>query len=389
MALHVAPRAWRWFVLHCLRARAAHRPTDPAAPRATPTMAVPAPTPDRRANALLPLLLVLSCGGIASAQGKIDFQRQILPILEKSCIECHATAHTGPDGKLKKPKGGVALDHKDGFAAKKGLIVAGKPDASLLFTIVTLAADDEDRMPPAKKGDPLPAAQTALIGQWITEGASFGNWAPKKPAPAAAPAPESRKAGPGGADPKPRVDPLAKLQEGVKALPAATLAAFAEGPFLVASAGDGSPLLSVNCRGNADAITDAAVAALAPIASHVAELDLSRTRVGDEACKLIATMPRLIDLDLRQTAVGNQGVAALAACTELRSLNLFGTKTGDYGIEGLRACKHLEHLYLWQTDVTATAAVRLRDAIPGLRIVIGPEMPEPMPEGAGGGRRRR
>ena len=118
----------------------------------------------------------------AAAKTAIDFEKQILPILEKSCVDCHSAGKTGPDGRPRKPKGGVLLDGKDGMlASKKGkLIVAKKPDDSLLYKAITLAPDDEDRMPPAKKGDPLPKEQTDLIKQWIEEGASFGKWVGKK-----------------------------------------------------------------------------------------------------------------------------------------------------------------------------------------------------------------
>jgi hypothetical protein len=100
-------------------------------------------------------------------------------------------------------------------------------------------------------------------------------------------------------------------------------------------------------------------------------------------------MPRLLSLDLRQSAIGNQGMVALASCKELRTLNLFGTKAGDYGMAALASLKHLEQLYVYQTEVSAEAVVRLRDAIPGLRVVIAAEMPDPLPEGAGTGRRKR
>ncbi|MFY9341797.1 MAG: c-type cytochrome domain-containing protein [Planctomycetota bacterium] len=347
----------------------------------------------------LPALLLLS--PFAAAQGAADFQQKVLPIFEQRCIECHATESIGPDGKAKKPKGGVVLDSKDGItSSKKGkLVVPKKADDSLLYQAITLPSDHDDRMPPAKKGEPLSQQQTDLIKKWIDDGASFGSWTGKKPEGAAvaktpdpAKGDDKARAGKDGGKGKPepaKVDPLLQLAAGVKALPPATLAAFANGPFRVDSVGDGSPLLSVGCRGNADAITDAALQALTPIATHVAELDLARTRVGDEGCKLIATMARLVTLDLRQTAVGNHGVAALGACRELRLLNLFGTKAGDYGAAALAACKHLEQLFVWQTEVSAEAAVRLRDGIPGLRVVMGPDLPEPLPEGTGAGRRRR
>ncbi len=112
---------------------------------------------------------------------KIDFEKQIWPILEKRCLECHSTAKASPDGRMKKPKGGVVLDGKDGIlASKKGkLVVAKKPEDSQIFKSVTLPADDEDRMPTAKKGEPLTQEQTDLIKAWITQGAEFGTWTGK------------------------------------------------------------------------------------------------------------------------------------------------------------------------------------------------------------------
>jgi len=335
-----------------------------------------------RAVAVVPLF-----AAALAAQGKVDFQKQVWPVLQARCVECHAAAHMGADGKLKKPKGGVVLDSKNGMLGSDGLIVAKDAARSALYTVVSLPADDEDRMPPANKGKPLTDEQQAAIKQWLDEGAAFGSWTGKKeketdPATGAA-------ATAGKPADKAKVQNAVALAAGLKPLPAATLAKFADGPFEVHSLGDGSPLLAVSCRGNADAVDDATITLLAPIASHVAELDLARTRVGDEGCKTIATMSRLYDLDLRQTLVGNPGTAALAACKELRSLNLFGTKTGDYGVTALSALKNLEQLYLWQTNASAAAAVRVRDSIPGLRVLLGPDFPEAMEPGAAGGRRRR
>jgi hypothetical protein len=336
---------------------------------------------NRRAFTALPLL-----AAALAAQGKVDFQQQVWPILQARCVECHATAHVGPDGKTKKPKGGVVLDSKEGMLGSEGLIAAKDAARSSLYAVVSLPADDDDRMPPANKGKPLSAEQQAVLKQWLDEGASFGSWTGKKDKDAATGAAATAAGKPAG---KGKAHPAVALGEGLKPLPAATLAAFADGPFTVRSLGDGSPLLAVACRGNADAVDDRALALLAPIASHIAELDLSRTRVGDDGCKTIAVMPRLYDLDLRQTLVANAGTAALAACKELRSLNLFGTKAGDYGVTALSQLKKLEQLYLWQTEASAAAVVRVRDSIPGLRVVMGPEFPEAMEPGAGGGRRRR
>lgn len=144
---------------------------------------------------LIAFVSLLSFAAAVAAQGKdgkeakepkkaeaVDFEKQIWPILEKNCLECHSKAAPGADGKVKKPKGGVVLDSKDAITAgKKGkLLVAKKSGESLLYTSISLAADHEDRMPPAKKGEPLPKEQQDLIKQWIDDGADFGKWTAKK-----------------------------------------------------------------------------------------------------------------------------------------------------------------------------------------------------------------
>ena len=107
-------------------------------------------------------LLLLAAA--AAAQGKdtkaaaVDFEKQIWPILEKRCVECHSTEHVTDGGRKKKPKGGMTLDSRAGIEASKNktgkLVVAKKPDDSLLYAAITLPADHDDRMPPAKKGEP-------------------------------------------------------------------------------------------------------------------------------------------------------------------------------------------------------------------------------------------
>jgi Planctomycete cytochrome C len=337
----------------------------------------------------LPFVLALALGAPTFAQAKVDFARQVWPILEKRCVECHATPKAGPDGKLSKPKGGVVLDSKEGISTgKRGrLAVAGKPDESQLLMAVTLPADDEDRMPPAKKGDPLSKEQTDLIRDWISQGAAFGSWTGVKAKEVVADAGKGDK---GAAKPGDRpLDPFLALQKGLQPLGKDVLATFAKGPFVVTNLGDDSPLLRVSCSGQTELVDDAAVAELLPIATHVAELDLSRSRVGDVACATIAKMPRLVVVDLRQTLVENHGVAALAACKELRVVNLFGTKVGDYGATALATMKQLREVYLWQTEVSAAAVVRLKESVPGVKVVVAADLPEPMAETPAGGARRK
>ena len=104
--------------------------------------------------------------------------------------------------------------------------------------------------------------------------------------------------------------------------------------------------------------------------------------------KALSFLKGLHVLGCRDPVLKAAGVAKLAACKELRDVNLFGTKTGDYAMAALGGLKALQNVYVWQTEVSAGAVVRLREQVPGARVVFAAELPEPMAEGAAGGRRR-
>ena len=121
--------------------------------------------------------------GKEPAASKVDFQKQVLPIFEKRCFDCHSSPSTDGGGRAKKPKGGVILDTKDGITSntKKGkLVVAKKPDDSKIVQLISLPADDDDRMPPKNKKEPLPKEEVETIKKWVEQGAEFGTWTGKK-----------------------------------------------------------------------------------------------------------------------------------------------------------------------------------------------------------------
>ncbi|MBI1246687.1 DUF1553 domain-containing protein [bacterium] len=112
------------------------------------------------------MIIAIFCGlPLAASQGAepVDFVRDIRPILQNHCYECHAA-------KIKKS--GLRLDiHSE--AMKGGEIYGeaihpGKPEESPLWQFV--ANDDADLvMPP--KGNPLSKAEVATLARWIKEGA--------------------------------------------------------------------------------------------------------------------------------------------------------------------------------------------------------------------------
>lgn len=93
----------------------------------------------------------------------VDFVRDIQPIFETKCLECHNP---------KKVKGELLMDTAanllKGGESGAGLVV-GQPDQSEIVKRMVLPHDHDDIMPP--KGGALPEAQIALIRQWVAEGA--------------------------------------------------------------------------------------------------------------------------------------------------------------------------------------------------------------------------
>jgi hypothetical protein len=133
--------------------------------------------PSARCKALTTLLALAGLVSPAVA-GKVDFNREVLPILTSNCFACH-----GPDAA--KRQADLRLDVRP-KAGESGLatIVAGKPDESELIARVT-AKDDEGRMPPPKAGKALKPEQVRILRDWIEQGGEYPqHWAfvpPKQP----------------------------------------------------------------------------------------------------------------------------------------------------------------------------------------------------------------
>src|SRR4051812_6247954 len=97
-------------------------------------------------------------------QSAVDFTRDIQPILQTACYECHGPKKTKAHLRLDSPMGIV----KGGETGP--IIVPGKSEQSLIVRRI-LGLDGDDRMP--KEGDPLPPAQVTLIRSWIDQGAKW------------------------------------------------------------------------------------------------------------------------------------------------------------------------------------------------------------------------
>jgi hypothetical protein len=114
----------------------------------------------------------------ASGGDRLQFNRDIRPILSEKCFFCH-----GPDANHREAnlRLDMEADAKGGDA-----IVAGRSNESELIARIT--SDDPDMlMPPADSGKSLTAEEVERLRRWIDEGAGYqGHWAfipPKRTAP--------------------------------------------------------------------------------------------------------------------------------------------------------------------------------------------------------------
>ncbi len=114
-----------------------------------------------------PALPTLSlAGGLAPVEeAKVDFARQIRPILAENCCKCHGPDKQRADLRLDLRK--AALEGGSGGRA----IVPGNSAESLLIKHVT-GQGDHRRMPP-EPAEPLTPDQIAVLKRWIDQGADW------------------------------------------------------------------------------------------------------------------------------------------------------------------------------------------------------------------------
>jgi mono/diheme cytochrome c family protein len=112
--------------------------------------------------------------GQVEAASKVDYNREVRPILARNCFACH-----GQD-EAKRAKG-LRLDRRDSAVKplKNGekAIVPKDPDSSELIARIT-EEDATMRMPPRKSGNQLTPAEIDILRRWIEQGAEYApHWA--------------------------------------------------------------------------------------------------------------------------------------------------------------------------------------------------------------------
>ncbi|WP_435005579.1 PSD1 and planctomycete cytochrome C domain-containing protein [Tundrisphaera lichenicola] len=111
---------------------------------------------------------------------RIEFNRDVRPILSDSCFFCH-----GPDKNHREAK--LRLDLRD-EALEAEAFNPGKPDESELIARI-LSDDPEELMPPPKSNKKLDDRQKEILRRWVEQGAEYQqHWAYEKPDKAQTPA---------------------------------------------------------------------------------------------------------------------------------------------------------------------------------------------------------
>jgi len=131
------------------------------------------------------VLLHAAIPASAPSVSKVEYNRDVRPILSDNCFLCH-----GPDKNTRKAK--LRLDLREEAIAKQAF-VPGKADESELVKRL-FTTDEEDVMPPPDSHKQLTAAQKDILKRWVAQGAEYQpHWAYVVPTRPQAPAVKSKK----------------------------------------------------------------------------------------------------------------------------------------------------------------------------------------------------
>ena len=119
---------------------------------------------------LIPLAILpaLAFAADETIPDKIEFNRDVRPILSDTCFKCHGFDPKKREAKRRIDTREGAMEDHDGVRA----IVPGKPGESEAWLRLN-AKDEDDLMPPKKTGKTLTARQIAIFKRWIEQGAEY------------------------------------------------------------------------------------------------------------------------------------------------------------------------------------------------------------------------
>ena len=113
-------------------------------------------------------ITVFAAGSVAADTARLEYDRDVRPILSENCFPCH-----GQDSK--KRMAGLRLDTFEGATADRNghaALTPGRAESSAVYQRIT-AGNAAQRMPPPYSNHRLTAEQIAIVRRWIGEGATY------------------------------------------------------------------------------------------------------------------------------------------------------------------------------------------------------------------------
>ncbi|MGI9446541.1 MAG: PSD1 and planctomycete cytochrome C domain-containing protein [Pirellulales bacterium] len=117
----------------------------------------------------IPFLLLFS---VSRGAEHADFTKDVLPVLQRHCFECHGAG---------VQEGDLRFDDRDDFLSggySGPAVVSGKPSESELLRRVSLDRLHEDAMPPVGPG--LSGREVSILRQWIQQGGELPDTIPQQ-----------------------------------------------------------------------------------------------------------------------------------------------------------------------------------------------------------------
>ncbi|MCW5767679.1 MAG: histidine phosphatase family protein [Phycisphaeraceae bacterium] len=281
-----------------------------------------------------------SAGGAVIA-GPVSFDRDVLPIFEARCVECH-----GPS----RARASLRLDSLErALDAEPWVLSIAEPERSDLIARVRMSQSEDGAMPP--KGERLAASEIALIEAWIVslarevsnQGAGVDGEHPTL-------ALSDRG---GGSKPAEEIAPSqhpnaqAWSEDQVSALRSLRSRGARIEPVSVES-----DLLDANLSLMSPACDGDAFATLGPILGRVERLNLSGSALTSGDLAAIAGAESLRSLALDRTGIDDSVAGLLASLPKLETLVVTGTRFGDSGLQVLSGSATLRRVYAADSRVT-------------------------------------
>jgi hypothetical protein len=125
-------------------------------------------------------LLALSGAGLwAAVPERVEFNRDVRPILSDNCFYCHGNDPSHREADLR-------LDLREEALSAQAFIPGNAKQSELIARILT--SDEDELMPPPESHKKLTAEQKEILKRWIDQGAEYQqHWAYEKPVKAAIP----------------------------------------------------------------------------------------------------------------------------------------------------------------------------------------------------------